>query len=71
MGAGLEFSVTNTFAVTTELSAMRNRMTLYRLTGPASFPDGGANYWLTSVRYLIGIKYNPVSALRMSQNPRQ
>ncbi len=68
-GAGMEMSVSNDFAVTTEVSAMRNRMMLYRLNGAASFPNG-TNYWLTSVRYQIGIKYNPLRALHSTQNLR-
>jgi hypothetical protein len=69
-GGGLEASITNSFSVTTGVSAMRSRMTVYRLSGPTSIPVG-TNYMMTSMRFLIGLKYNPTSALHMSQNPRQ
>jgi hypothetical protein len=68
-GAGAEFPLTNVWALSTELSAMRNRMTAYRLNGPAAVP-GGAGYWMTSVRLAIGIKYSPVTAMNMAQKPR-
>ena len=67
-GLGLEYSLTNTFALTSELSAMRNRMTNYELTGPASLPTG-SNYWMTSFRYTLGLKFSPVRSLHLSQNP--
>jgi len=69
VGAGLEFSLTRTWALTTEAMAMRNRLTTYRLTGPASIPNDGRTYWMTSLRYAIGFKFNPVSALHMAQKP--
>jgi hypothetical protein len=68
-GAGVDFPVTNVWALSTELSAMRNRMTAYRLTGPTAVP-GGSLYWMTSVRIAFGIKYSPVAAMDMVQKPR-
>ena len=68
-GAGMEFGVTQTLAVTTEFSAVRNNMTIYRLTGPANLPTGG-RYMMNSYRMAIGIKYNPVTTLDLKQNPR-
>src|SRR5215831_1346649 len=68
-GAGMEFGVTQTIAVTTEFSALRNNMMTYRLTGTSSLPAGD-HYMMTSYRMAIGIKYNPVSALNLKQNPR-
>lgn len=68
-GVGLEYSLTNTFSLTSELSALRNRMAIYRLDSPTSIPIGGA-YWMTSFRYSLGLKFNPVRSLHLSQNPR-
>lgn len=68
-GAGLEYSLTRSLALTTELTAIRSRMTAYRLIGPANVPNG-STYWMTSFRYTLGLKLNPVRALYLSQNPR-
>jgi hypothetical protein len=68
-GAGVEFPLTSAWAFSTELSAMRNRMTAYQINGPAAVP-GGPAYWMTSVRIAFGIKYNRVTAMHMSQTPR-
>jgi hypothetical protein len=65
-GVGLEYSLTNTLAVTTEFSAMRNRMTTYRLLTSADIGNR-TNYWMTSYRYTFGFKYNPVRALHLVQ----
>lgn len=67
-GAGFEYSLTRSLALTTELSAMRSRMTTYRFTGPATIPNGNT-YWMTSFRYILGLKFNPVRALQLAQNP--
>jgi hypothetical protein len=67
-GAGLEYSLTRSLALTTEVSALRNRMTTYRMTGAAGIPTG-TSYWLTSVRYTLGLRFNPVSALHLAQKP--
>jgi hypothetical protein len=66
-GAGLELPLTGTLALTTEVSAMRNRMTVYRLTGPAGIP-GGSSYWMTSMRFAFGLTYSRLNSL--SQTPR-
>jgi len=68
-GAGLEYSLTPSLALTSEVSAMRNRMTTYRLSDPASVPIGGSTYWMTSFRYTLGLKYNAVRALHLRQDP--
>jgi hypothetical protein len=68
-GAGLEYSLTRSIALTTELLAMRTRMTTYRLIGPASVPNG-RTYSMASFRYTLGLRYNPVRALHLAQNPR-
>jgi hypothetical protein len=69
-GTGIDIPLTNTFALSTEISGMRNRMTTYRLSGVAGLPSG-SDYWMTSFRLAVGIKYNAVSALHMAQNPTQ
>jgi hypothetical protein len=66
-GAGLDVSLTNTIALSSELTAVRSRMRAYRVDGAAGFPNAGPNYWLTSVRLSMGIKYSPVRALRLAQ----
>jgi hypothetical protein len=68
-GAGVEYSLTPSIAVTTELTAMRSRMTAYRLSGFTTMPSE-SRYWMTTVRYQIGLKFNPVTILNLAQNPR-
>ena len=67
-GVGFEYSLTNTLALITEGSAMRNRMTTYRLSGDASLP-GRNSFWLTSARLTVGVRYNAARALHSVQNP--
>ena len=69
VGARLEYSLTRSLSLTTELTAMRNRMMTYRLIGPANAPNG-STYWMTTFRYSLGLKFNPVRALYLAQNPR-
>jgi hypothetical protein len=68
-GLGFEYSLTNIIALTTELSAVRNRMTAFALDGPANIPIG-TTYWMTTYRYALGIKFSPVRTLRLAQNPK-
>ncbi len=65
-GAGVEFGLTRSLALTTEVSAMRGRLSSYRMTGGGGLPAGDS-YWTTSVRYALGLRFNPVSALHMQQ----
>ena len=67
-GAGFEFPIMRNFAVTTELLAMRSKLTTYRFSGPASTAPN-FSYWTSTYRYTIGLKYNPLRALTLSQNP--
>jgi hypothetical protein len=68
-GAGIEYTVSSSFALTSELLAMRHRMTTYRLTTTANLPTG-ATLPVTSYRLTLGIKFNPARRSNLSQNPR-
>jgi len=67
-GAGFEFSFTNSLALTSELLATRDRMSMYRFNNPTEVPLA-SHYWMTSFRYTVGFKYNPVRSLNLAQNP--
>lgn len=67
-GAGADFPLTSSFALTGEITGMRNRMTAYQINNVANVPTG-TSYWMTTFRFALGIKYNPVNALHLSQNP--
>jgi hypothetical protein len=67
-GAGFEYSLTNSFALTTELSALRTHMNSYRVTGNPTL-QGRTNYTMTAYRLTVGLKYNAVQALHLAQNP--
>lgn len=69
VGAGFEYTLTASLALSTELLAMRNHMRTYRLTNSSSMPNDGS-YWMTSFRYTIGLRYNATRALSLIQNPR-
>jgi hypothetical protein len=64
-GAGIEYSLTARVSVTTELSALRGRMTTYRLSAPTSFPVSDASYWMTAFRYTIGLRFTPVHVMNL------
>jgi hypothetical protein len=68
-GAGFEYSLTHSIALTTELTATRARMTTYRLIGAPTLPND-RSYWMTMTRWSLGLKFNPVHALNLAQNPR-
>lgn len=68
-GAGLEFAVTPTLAMTTEVTALRGRLTTYSSNGPSNLPTG-TSYWMTTVRYALGFRYNPGHFTHSSNNPR-
>ena len=61
-GAGAEYFLTNTLAMTTAVSVMRSSMTGYRFTG-VSVPTTESSYRLTSYRLAVGLKYNWVRYL--------
>jgi hypothetical protein len=56
-GGGFEYSLTNSLALSTGVSALRGRMTAYRSATPTTIPDG-TSYWLTTYRLSIGLKYS-------------
>ena len=61
-GAGMEYFLTNTLAMTTAVSAMRTSMTAYRFTG-VSAPTTESSYRMTTYRLAVGLKYNRVRYL--------
>jgi hypothetical protein len=60
-GAGMEYALTRRFSLTTAATVMRNRMTAHGFPGTRPAQDG---YWMTSYRYTLGIRYNPVRLIR-------
>jgi hypothetical protein len=69
-GLGFVYSMTPSFSVLSEVLGVRARMTAYRMNGPADIPVGN-NYWMTSFRYILGIRFNPAQLINAIQNPRQ
>lgn len=66
-GAGLEFPLRGSLSMTTEFSAMRNRLRTYRIS-PGSAPTGDS-FWMKTYRFSMGLSYN--RSHLFSQNPRQ
>ncbi len=56
-GAGAEYTLTRTISLTTAASVMRSRLTSHDIV---SGQTGTPNFGMTSYRYTLGIKYNPV-----------
>jgi hypothetical protein len=56
-GVGMEYALTTRFSLTTAASVLRSGMTAYRAYGVA--PTIG-HYAMTSYRFAVGIRYNPV-----------
>ncbi len=67
-GAGLEISLTRSFALTTEVVALRSKMTSFESSAPTIIPNG-TNYWATTARYVVGLRYAPVRTAHLKQNP--
>ena len=67
-GAGFEYALTRSLALTTQLSVMRSRMTTYRIT--PGIIQGEPKFWMTTLRYTLGFKFNPASVLSLKQSPR-
>jgi hypothetical protein len=59
-GGGVEYGLTRTLSLTTALLATRWSMTAHDLTTASSAEP---SYALTSLRYTLGVTYNPVRAL--------
>jgi hypothetical protein len=55
-GAGVEYGLTNTLSLTSELLATHSRMTAHDVLAPATQPS----YGLTTMRLVLGLRYNPV-----------
>ncbi|HVX42107.1 MAG TPA: hypothetical protein VHB25_21280 [Gemmatimonadaceae bacterium] len=67
VGTGMEYTLTRSLSLTTELSAMRSRMAAYHVNTPTAVPNSEGRYWMTSVRYSLGFKYNAVRVLHAMQ----
>jgi hypothetical protein len=56
-GIGMEYALTRTFSLTTAGSVMRSHMTAHDFATPQT---GVPTFAMTSYRYTMGIRYNPV-----------
>lgn len=68
-GAGAEYSLTNTIAVTTGLSVLRSNMVPYSSNG-VSVPTAGDNFAMTTYRLAVGLRWNPVRVMRNLTNEK-
>lgn len=68
-GVGFEVGVSRSVALTNEVSVLRSRMTTSRLGGEFAGLPTVNRFWMTSFRYAIGFKFNPVRTLHLDQNP--
>ena len=59
-GSGLEYSLTRTWSLTTGASVVTSAMRSHNL----SSPNGDRSFTLTALRYMIGLRYNPVTIVR-------
>jgi hypothetical protein len=66
-GVGAEYSLTNTFALTTGLSAMRSNMVAYSSNG-VSIPTADKSFRMTTYRLALGLRYNPIYRVRSSSS---
>ncbi len=62
-GVGADYSLTNTLALTTGVSAMRSNMSTYRSNG-VSVPTPGNDFAMTTYRLTLGLRYNPIYMAR-------
>lgn len=56
-GAGMEYALTQSLSLTSTASVLRSRLSSQDFAGS---PDASASFALTSYRYILGIRYNPV-----------
>ena len=59
-GAGVEYAINNVFSIVTGASVLRGGLTQHNVE---SFGGNDRHYTLTSLRYTIGLRFNPVYAL--------
>lgn len=55
-GVGMEYGLSRTFSLTTEVLGTHSRMTAHDVLSPVAQPS----YSITSLRWVIGLRYNPV-----------
>lgn len=56
-GVGMEYTLTRTFSLTTAASVMRSRLTSHDFRGAQPV---NPSFAMTSYRYTLGVRYNPV-----------
>lgn len=73
-GAGVEYALSRMFSLTTSASIMRTRMSSRAFLSNTE----DARYWMTTYRYTLGLRFNPVRAVHppvppypSSATPRQ
>lgn len=64
-GTGVEYSITSSFSLMTEILALRNRMSVTSLSATSEMPFG-SRYTMVSYRLAVGLTYNP---MRTSSQP--
>ena len=66
-GAGFELALTRRFSLTTAASLMRSDISAHGYN--AQIPLKSSRYWMSSYRYTLGLRYNPVRLLTDRRTP--
>lgn len=66
-GVGMEYTLTRSLSLTTAASVMRSSMTAHDYQG---FQTNSPGFGMTSYRYTLGVKYNPVRMIIPSGTDR-
>jgi hypothetical protein len=67
-GAGFEYALTRTLSIVTGASLLRGRVTTHQLNGVDPVDQ---RYTLTSLRYTLGLRFNPVYAYRQNRTDQK
>jgi hypothetical protein len=66
-GLGMEYALTRMVSLTTELSIMQSGMKTHAFDGPVITDR---HFGMTSARYILGVRFNPVRAIRTGGDAR-
>jgi hypothetical protein len=68
-GSGADFAVTRSVALQAGFWGMRTKLHAMNIVGPAGRPGDYQTYWMTSYRFALGFRWNPMRAVPKYDDP--